>query len=1452
MNIKFDPKSNRRIAYTDRKSGYFEFQKDCTGNGYLRSKKRFFTEITVNGHSLGEAKEICVLPQGFSANFDSVRADISLLIDEQAFYIWTPKNAALRGILPAQILDDGPHADGEISDLQNWNSTVIDGVCVISNQTGIAVGANFNFYSKINEETLELHSNSSEDVEFEQELFSNDGWYVVFEENEQLAVEKAVRLAKEKAINAHIEKVKSFIEKVKIDSGDARFDQAYTWARFSGWLLATKDHGSDYRGIWAGLPWFRDNWGRDTFISINGTLLASGCFDEAKDVLLGFAGFQDKSKESSSYGRIPNRYRDAKDVIYNTADGTLWFIRSVWEYVQYSGDFSIFEQLRETIELALDADIYRCDSYGFLKHGDADTWMDARIMGEEPLSPRGDRANDIQALWFTALRVGAKIMDYLGKKEKAECYSGMAEKVKKNFISLFWDKDRNALADHLPEGGLGDWIKDWRVRPNQLFAITVPSILPRDEENLLVPAQIAQEILKNVNRELVTPFGLFSLSSEDPLFHPEHENPDWYNKDAAYHNGTIWEWNTGAYISAACESSNSMTNYASGILLNESKMILDYGCAGSLSENIHARQDEFGNPKLSGTFSQAWSVAEYVRNVSQDLVGFIPRIAEGALEVNPHFPVGLKELNVEIPFGGNWTIKLHIERKMKEYKICAEWICDSGEKFAEASRIPLKLNGTAISPNKPLTISVETSRNVSVFEKFTVPEKWINGGFPEHDLNSPWCGSEKKKDYLFDLIKSGRMKASNGAGENTGALEWYFDSEDFEKEFTTTLELGAIYSKKKTVFRLWAPTSRAVKVILFEKGNDCDSYKEIEMKPRNETSSKGVWEVEVKGDLHGVYYKFKNLCFGVENIFADPYAKACGVNGMRSMVVDLTRTNPDGWDNFKIPVISSPSNAVVYEAHVADITSSPDWNGPENLRRTFAGAAYSGTALGGHPTGFDYIKSLGITHMQVLPMFDYRSVDEAEAGKKEVQERPTFGAFNWGYDPWNYCCPEGSYSTNPFDGEVRIKECKQMVMEYAKAGIGIVMDVVYNHVNDGIHHGLGASVPGYFYRLEAYSGAGEDTACERSMFRRYLVDTMAYWLKEYKLCGFRFDLMGLHDAVAINEVKERLTKIKHDVLIYGEGWDMYHAGKMYGASQVNCDKLNEIGFFNDAVRCAIKGPIFDDCSKGFIHNGNRREAVKFGIVGATSHPQVDNEKVEGTANPKPWGTKSWLSVNYTEIHDNITLNDKELLTEPGKSDEYYAQMQKMAISMFMISEGMPILHAGMEFMRSKEIPQDILDTGAVFYDVAKTADGSRSFLRNSYNACDRINNLDWARSVQKKDVVEYVKNLIKMRREHKVFCLENEEEISESLEFIDNQIAGLPEPVLAWKLDGTKCKDDWKKVLIIANPLEQNIEFSLDGEGTWKQETDGYTFNPEEKFFSAGDKAIIKTKAVSVFVQFSR
>jgi len=1301
-------------------------------------------------------------------------------------------------------------------------------------------------------------------------------WYLVFEDDGKAARAKALSLVKKNALAAHNKTVADFLSRCTSNSGNPEFDDAVRWAQFHGWMLVT---GDKTRGIWAGLPWFRDNWGRDTFIALPGILLASGLFDEARAVLLGFARHQCTDRSKPEWGRIPNRYRNDTDVIYNTADGTLWFIREVWEYLQYSRDMTILDELDPVLDLAFKADLsLRTDSRGFLLHADADTWMDARISGNEPWSPRGDRANDIQALWYTALRIGSKIAALRGRPEQAHERAEAADRVRESFNRYFWCTERSALADHLPPGDQGEWLRDFSVRPNQLFALSVPSILGTDDA-LVDPSRAAQ-MLENVDRELVSPFGLFSLCPDDPLFHPKHENPEWHHKDAAYHNGTIWVWNSGPYVSAACASgdparSGLLPPKAAALLRNEARMTVASGTLGTLSENIHAECDESGEPVLSGTWSQAWSVSEFARNVYQDVIGFHPRLAEDSILLAPHLPADSDFWSADLRFGPDWKLSVRLERVLDTaagqagIRCVARWTTDN-----PAGPVPpLALNGVRIVPDTELELFFPVSGVLQSPAKNT-GRIWCTDPFPKRELEPEWCGSVRRKDFLERLILSNRMNIPNG-GPQAASLEWFFDSDWFRKKYNTRLGLGALYSRDMTVFRLWAPTARSVSLVLYPDGNDAPPSAVVPMTAGSlRTGDPGVWELVMQGDLHGTYYRFRVQAHGIVRDTADPAAKTCGVNGKRSMVCDFSRTDPEGWNTVRPPEVSSANDVVAYEVHVADLTSSPAWNGPSALRRTYAGACHTGTTHRGVPTGFDHIRSLGVTHVQLLPIFDYQSVDESRIHDPSYAAQVRGGLFNWGYDPENYNAPEGSYASNPSDGTVRVRELKNLIASCAREGIGVIMDVVYNHVPAAQNNALGVAVPGYYFRVDSYSGAGDDTASERDMFRHYMIDSLVWWLTEYKLSGFRFDLMGLHDVETMNSVLSALRAVKSDVLVYGEGWDMYRGGKMIGASMIETRKMPGIGFFNDAFRCGIKGSVFKEHEGGFIHDGSHRESVKFGLVGTVYHSQVHGHEVDGTANPNPWGDRTAQTVNYTEIHDNSTLFDKLVLVEPDRDDAYYTRLQKTAIGLVLFAQGMPILHAGMEFMRTKEIPSDVLDSVPDLYDLYRTKDGTRAFSHNTYNLCDRINALDWNRCADKQDLVEFVRALIAIRKAHPLFRLRTAAEVTSSLTFIETIPGGDHQPgvghqpgsgrphavppahsqmsPLIWRIDSGLTVDTWQSVCLMVNPSVKAVSVKLPecvNGGSWHLVSDGDAVYADLPAVSGPD-ARLEPKALYLYADF--
>lgn len=1370
-------------SYTDKVAGFY-----TTKTGYIRGERCMFKALLPGKVAeCDKVKSIDTEPTHCTLHCDGASLTVSLLTQESAIYC-DAKDAGGFCILgvSSKLKVIEPDSDPNLSHMfhkkaedstqkPQWQKSghILSATC------GIALAFDGDFDWTLSDDDKLCITSAGE-------------CYIAFEDTEDAAVQKASRLLSEGGYSAHCKRVENFLSGIRCNTGNSEVDEAVKWAAFHAWMLCTKTkalNGKVYQGLWAGLPWFRDNWGRDTFIALSGALLETNCPEEAKSVLLGFAEFQDTNKDSPTYGRIPNRYREGDDVIYNTVDGTLYFIRALYEYIKKSGDWAILDErlekasMQEVVYRALDADKGRCDEHGFLCHDDADTWMDARRRGDEALSPRGNRACDIEALWYTALKIGSIFAQKAGNDELSKDYSSFSQKVKDSFAKYFVRPDYDMVADHLLPGDYGEWAPDTRVRPNQLFVITAPSVLEGEDKDF-VSIDVKKKILENVRRELVTPYGLYTLSPNDPLFHPHHETTQMYHKDAAYHNGTIWPWNSGVYISAVKLVEGRLDKSALTIIANEARLILRGSqngnwCAGSLSENIHAVPDKDGSPILSGTFSQCWSLSEFLRNVAQDL-------GDGELS----------------------------------------------SFLAECKAESVELGGSSILD------AVNTKLD---------------------NLGRDYWGSTQKKDYLMNLVASGRMKSLCSAGENTACLEWWFDSFDFNSKYYTQVPLGSLYTHASTTFRLWAPTAASVTLILHKNGierYECKKLFENQAMSGNsegasgDTLWRGVWEVVVEGDLHNVSYEYEVLVHGVLVHSIDPYALACTENGNMGVIMDFERTNPDGWGAVTPPILSSPNDAVIYELHTCDLTSSKTWNGSLEHKKRFLGVVEPGTKYLDMPTGFDYIKALGVTHVQLLPIFDFDTVDDT--GDR-------FSQYNWGYDPRNYGCLKGAYSTNPYDATVRIREFKTLVMDFAKAGIGVIMDVVFNHMDNGLKTALAKIVPGYYFRVEGYSGAGEDTASEHSMFSRYMVDMTKFWLTQYKLCGYRFDLMGLHDTETMNKIAETLHAQKSDALVYGEGWDMYRAGKIAGASMCNIPKMSQISCFNDGFRCAIKGPCNSDKKPGFVHDGSYRENIKAGLVGFTKHPQVDNSLVDLTANSGPWSCHTYTSINYTEIHDNLTMNDKFRLVEEGRTEHYYEQLAKMAISLVLFAQGVPVLHAGQEALRTKQIPPQLLDKRSTFCsDVATESDGMTHYVRNSYNCPDGINSIDWERIYSKRGLVEYVKLLIKLRLEHKAFRMSEQFDVSRFVKFIDNDSCNLPPDIIACALDGAGVGDEWHTILLLANPYPVDAGYTLPArsvftngsEGEWFVATNGAMFCPTDcrvKGAKGEQYVSLAPKTVSVF-----
>lgn len=487
------------------------------------------------------------------------------------------------------------------------------------------------------------------------EKVESAGLYISFGMDRSSALE-AARHARSRGIEDHFTEVLDITLSSNIRSSNSLLDASLYWSLYSGYSMVTRQYGT---GIWAGLPWFRQNWGRDTFIALPGILLVNGRFEDAKAVLHNFTRFQNLDEEDVNYGRVPNRVNNPDDIIYNTTDGTPWLLREALEYIQYSGDTDFAPEILETARHYIrGARANYLGEDGLLHHDDADTWMDARIAGNQPWSARGSKAVEIQALWYTALKSSAEIARLSGELELANEWGAMAARAQQSFIDQFWDGD--SLADRIRPDGTADT----KLRPNQLMAISVPFLGEMNDQSFLSPAQEAA-VVQNAVNGLLYPYGIASLDPAHPYFHPHHDQTGKFHKDAAYHNGTVWGWNAGPALTALLKIGDG--EISSRLILNLADQIITMGTAGSMSELLDALPDEDGHPIPSGTFSQAWSVSEYSRVLLQDLLGFRPRLLENTLHLAPRIgedilPPG-EELSARLAFGREEYLNLRVRRE---------------------------------------------------------------------------------------------------------------------------------------------------------------------------------------------------------------------------------------------------------------------------------------------------------------------------------------------------------------------------------------------------------------------------------------------------------------------------------------------------------------------------------------------------------------------------------------------------------------------------------------------------------------------------------------------------------------------------------------------------------------------------------------------------------------------
>lgn len=583
------------------------------------------------------------------------------------------------------------------------------------------------------------------------------------------------------------------------------------------------------------------------------------------------------------------------------------------------------------------------------------------------------------------------------------------------------------------------------------------------------------------------------------------------------------------------------------------------------------------------------------------------------------------------------------------------------------------------------------------------------------------------------------------------------------------------YSPIETKFTLWAPTAEEVRVLLYDSGNEGSAYQTLSL----EMGEDGIWNTSIKEDLKGKFYTF-NVKVNGKWLGDTPgiMAKAVGVNGKRAAVIDLRSTDPEGWANDVRPLLKDYADIIVYEMHHRDF-SLDSVSGIRNKGKFLALTELGTTTSQGEKTGIDHLKELGVTHVHILPSYDYASVDESKPDKAQ---------YNWGYDPQNYNVPDGSYSTDPYKPDVRIKEFKQMVQALHKAGIRVVLDVVYNHTFNTEESNFERTVPGYFYRQTKDgkpangSGCGNETASDRAMMRKYMVESVLYWINEYHIDGFRFDLMGIHDIETMNEIRAAVDKIDPSIFIYGEGWaaSAPQLNQEELAMKANIYKMPRIAAFSDEMRDGLRGGWDDDRKGAFLIGQPGHEmSIKFGLVGAVKHPQVINDSVNYSK--EPWALQPTQMISYVSCHDDMCLADRLKATMPDATDEERASLHKLAETFVFTSQGVPFIFAGDEMMRDKK------------------------GIHNSYNSPDSINTIDWRNKTIHHDVFDYVRELIALRKNHPAFRMGDADKVRQYMEFLPVEGSNLVAFILKDNANG----DSWKNIIVAFNSRKEPAKLSI-------------------------------------------
>ena len=629
-----------------------------------------------------------------------------------------------------------------------------------------------------------------------------------------------------------------------------------------------------------------------------------------------------------------------------------------------------------------------------------------------------------------------------------------------------------------------------------------------------------------------------------------------------------------------------------------------------------------------------------------------------------------------------------------------------------------------------------------------------------------------KKYYLIMLLVSGLLSGCNSTPH-------YATFNDYPVYEGSDLELT--YSQQSSKFRVWAPTASDVKLLLYDRGSEGGAYQTINMS----RSEKGTWTHSEDKDLKGKFYTFQ---IKVNEKWLDEtpgmWVKATGVNGKRAAIIDFADTNPVGWENDVRPPLKNFTDISLYEVHVRDFSVAKN-SGMKNKGKFLAFTEHGTKNSSGDATGIDHLKELGITHVHLLPVFDFASIDETKLEENK---------YNWGYDPVNYNVPEGSYSTNPYNPVTRIKEFKEMVQSLHQSGIRVIMDVVYNHTAKGKGSNMDLLAPGYFYRMNAdstwsnASGCGNETASEHAMMRKFMIESVVYWATEYHIDGFRFDLMGIHDIETMNDIRYALDKIDPSIFMYGEGWTAGNSPlpENLRAVKKNAKQLTNIAVFSDDIRDALRGSWMHSQIPGFVSGvDSLEESVKFGIVGATQHDSIDYSKL--IYSKEPYANNPIQVINYVSCHDDMCLVDKLKESKPlNATDDELIRFDKLAQTIVFTSQGVPLMYAGEELYRNKK------------------------GIHNTYQSPDSINRIDWNSETTNKDIFNYYKGLIALRKAHAAFRMPTQDMVQQHLKFINMNTPN----VVAYMLTDHVNDEVWKDILVLYNGNRKPVSVKIP-EGEW-------------------------------------